>query len=160
MMLRYLRIACAATALIPLAISAQAADYSPEAAATKAYYEKALPVFKQLGTDAALKDFNTPKKWFQDQYGLHVTVTLNDSTLVADSGFPELVGMKWNEVDDLDGKALGPEVLKAVAKSPEGAVVQLRFAVPNSTHAGHADGYCSQADAGHILCGWTEVVER
>jgi hypothetical protein len=159
-MLRYVQIACTAAALIPVAMSAQAADYSAEAAATKAYFEKALPAYKQLGTEAAIKDFNTPKKWFQDQYGLHVTVTLNDSTLVADSGFPELVGMKWNDVDDLDGKALGPEVLKATAKSPDGAAVQLRFAVPKSTTAGHAEGYCAQVDANHILCGWTEVVER
>ncbi|MCD2173636.1 hypothetical protein [Rhizobium sp. C4] len=155
-----LKIIYAAAILLPVAAGAHAADYSAEAAATKAYYEKAAPVFKQLGPEAAIKEFNTPKKWYEDKYGLHVTVTLKDSTLVADSGFPELVGMKWNEVSDLDGNALGPFVAKAVEKSPNGAVVQLRFAVPNSSHAGHAEGYCAQIDAEHLLCGWTEVEER
>ncbi|WP_370677404.1 hypothetical protein [Pleomorphomonas sp. PLEO] len=159
-MKRYVHIVCATTALVFVAGSAIAADYSVEAASTKAYFEKALPVFKQMGPEAALKDFNTPKKWYEDQYGLHVTVTLKDSTLVADSGFPELVGMKWNDVDDLDGKALGPTVLKAVEKSPDGVAVQLRFAIPKSTHAGHAEGYCALVDQDHILCGWTEVEER
>lgn len=155
-----LKLICAASIICPIAVSAQAADYSAEAAATKAYFEKAAAVWKQAGPAAALPDFNTPKKWYEDRYGLHVTVTLKDSTVLADSGFPELVGLKWNDVADLDGNALGPFVAKAVEKSPNGAVVQLRFAVPNSSHAGHAEGYCAQVDAEHILCGWTEVEER
>jgi hypothetical protein len=59
-----------------------------------------------------------------------------------------------------DAVVLGQTVTKGVAKSPDGVPLALRFAIPNSTHAGHAEGYCSQADAGHILCSWSEVVEQ
>jgi hypothetical protein len=106
-MRRKLLIACAANALIAATMGAHASDYSAQTAATKEYHQKALAVYKQLGAEAAVKEFNIPKKWFEkDPYVLHVGLIQNDTLTLADSGFPELNGVKYNDVDDLDGKSL------------------------------------------------------
>ena len=140
-------------ALVP----AQAA-YEEQAAKTKAYALKAVEFYRSKGMEAAKASFLTPKAWFlgPEEYNLHVSGITVDQMVWADSGFPEVVGTSYNDLDDLDGVPVGKAVSGGLAKSPDGFSIQLRFSNPVTKAVAHTEGYCVKADAANAVCAWAE----
>ena len=135
------------------------AAFDDQAAATKTYALKALDFYKAKGLDGTKASFSTPNAWLlgPDQWNLHVTGLSNDEMVWADSGFPEVVGQSYQDVEDLDGVALGKSVWDGLAKSPGGASIQLRFSNPVTKAVAHTEGYCVQADASNVICAWSQT---
>jgi hypothetical protein len=137
-----------------------AGKYDAQAAATKEYALKGLALYKAEGQEAAKKAFMTPKAWLlgPDHFNLHISGLADDNQMVwADSGFPEVVGLSYHDVADLDGVPLGDVVWGGLAKSPTGAAVQVRFNDPVTKTVAHAEGYCVRADPKNVICAWSEV---
>ena len=74
----------------------------------------------------------------------------------ADTGFPDMVGTSLGDLDDFDGVSVGKSVTNALAKSPDGASVQLRFSNPATKAVAHAEGWCLYADPDNVICAWSE----
>ena len=91
---------------------------SPEEA--RAMLEKAIVHYKQAGRHQALSDFNKKTPPFGDR-DLYVACLAADHTLVANGGFPQLVGSSTDQMKDADGKPLGASLWGAAAKG-EGSV--------------------------------------
>jgi hypothetical protein len=131
-----------------------------KAAATKEFAQKALALYKTDGMEAAKNAFMAPKAWLlgPDKFNLHVTGLSDDNEMVwADSGFPEVVGLSYHDVADLDGVPLGDAVWGGLAKSPTGAAIQLRFNDPATKAVAHTEGYCLRADARNVICAWSQA---
>lgn len=154
-------VVAAFTLALALTPASQAqAQYDAQKAAVKDYAMKALDAYKALGPEAAAADFMKPKKWLlgPDHFNLHVGLVTPDMKVIADSGFPELIGLNYIDVSDVDGNSLGEAVSAGVAKSPSGAALVLRFADPVTKAVAHAEGYCMRPDNSHVLCAWSEAV--
>ena len=135
------------------------AAYEEQAAKTKAYAMKAVEFYRSKGMEAAKASFMTPKAWFlgPEEYNLHVSGLSNDQMAWADSGFPEVVGQSYKDVEDLDGVPLGKAVWGGLAKNPDGASIQLRFSNPVTKAVAHTEGYCVQADTSNVICAWSQT---
>ena len=158
----YVRLLIGGALSVALSLSASVparAEYEAQQAAVKDYALKAMAVYKAIGPQAAATEFMDTKKWLEpaDHFSLHIGLVTNDETVLADSGFPELVGLNYNEVSDLDGLSLGKNITAGVQRSPDGVALHHRFANPNTKAAAHAEGYCMQADEQHILCAWSQA---
>ena len=151
--------ALAITMVVSAAVLPAQAAFDDQAAATRTYALKALDFYRAKGLDGTKASFLTPKTWLlgPDQWNLHVTGLSNDQMVWADSGFPEVVGQSYRDVEDLDGVALGKSVWDGLARSPEGASIQLRFSNPVTKAVAHTEGYCVQADSSNVICAWSQT---
>lgn len=123
--------------------------------AAKAFAMKALSAYQTAGAQSAPAEFVRAKWWLEpDGMNLHVSVTKNDQTVVADSGLPELVGMSFMDVSDVDGQSIGKVIVQRLDGAPAGATVQARFPNPKTNTVSRVAGYCVHADEQNILCAW------
>ena len=81
---------------------------------------KAIAHYKAVGRQQALADFNKKAAPFVDR-DLYVVCLAPDHTILANGGFPSLVGSSADALKDADGKALGKSLWDAAAKG-EGTV--------------------------------------
>jgi hypothetical protein len=135
------------------------AGYEAQADATKAYAVKAVAFFHAAGFEKAKLAFTDGRKdWLlgPDQYNLHVGGFSSDHTVWADTAFPEINGTNIDDLSDIDGASVGKAVFDGLAASPSGAALQLRFNDPVTKAVAHAEGYCLHADAGNVICAWSE----
>ena len=72
----------------------------------KAMLEKAIEHYNSAGRDAALADFTAKKAPFSDR-DLYVACVGPGDIIVANGGFPNLVGSSTNSWKDADGHPLG-----------------------------------------------------
>jgi cytochrome c len=98
------------------------------AAEAKALLTKAVAYYKSVGRQQALKDFNARKPPFTDR-DLFVFCVGPDHTLVANGGFPELIGTQESALLDENGKSVLANVRHQVAATGE-AVVRYRWVNP------------------------------
>jgi hypothetical protein len=75
----------------------------------------------------------------------------------ADGGFPELVGVDFTTLSDLNGIPFGKDVVEKTPKGPEGQELTLHFLNPKTQKAAESHGYCLRPDAGNIICAWSET---
>jgi signal transduction histidine kinase len=81
---------------------------------------KAIAHYKQAGRSQALADFNKKVAPFVDR-DLYVVCLASDHKIVANGGFPHLVGSSADQLKDADGKPLGAALWAAAGKD-EGSV--------------------------------------
>ena len=89
-------------------------------AEAQAMLDKAIAHYKQAGRSQALSDFNKKVAPFADR-DLYVVCLTADHTIVANGGFPRLVGTSADQLRDADGKPLGTALWGAAGKA-EGSV--------------------------------------
>lgn len=141
-----------------VAIAPARAAYEAQAAETKAFAEKALAMYKAKGPVAAKADFLASKEWLlgPDHFNLHIGGFTKALVIWADTAFPDLNGTSLNDLDDFDGVSVGKSVTNALAKSPDGGSVQLRFSNPATKAVAHSEGWCLYADPDNVICAWSE----
>lgn len=89
-------------------------------AEAQAMLNKAITHYKQVGRNQALSDFNKKQPPFADR-DLYVVCLAQDQKIVANGGFPHLVGSSADQLKDADGKPLGTSLWGAAGKG-EGSV--------------------------------------
>ena len=102
-----------------IATRAVAAERGTPAEA-QAMLGKAITHYKQAGRNQALADFNKKVAPFADR-DLYVVCLASDHKIVANGGFPQLVGSSADQLKDADGKPLGAALWAAAGKD-EGSV--------------------------------------
>jgi cytochrome c len=90
-------------------------------AEAKAMLEKAAEHYKSVGREQALADFNAKKPPFFDR-DLYVACMDSKHVIVANGGYPQLVGTSADAWRDADGKAMGKAVSDATSSNGEGSV--------------------------------------
>jgi cytochrome c len=90
-------------------------------AEAKAMLEKAAEHYKSVGREQALADFNAKKPPFFDR-DLYVSCMDSKRVIVANGGYPQLVGTSADAWRDADGKALGKAVWDVASTKGEGSV--------------------------------------
>src|SRR5262249_27916292 len=81
----------------------------------QAMLEKAIAHYKQAGRNQAFSDFTKKQPPFADR-DLYVVCQAEDHKIVANGGFPHLVGNSADQLKDADGKPLGASLWGAVGK--------------------------------------------
>lgn len=81
----------------------------------KAMLAKAVERYNSAGRDTALSEFNTKTAPFGDR-DLYVACIGSNDKLVANGGFPKLVGTSTDAWKDADGNPLGRAIREAQAK--------------------------------------------
>lgn len=92
---------------------------TPEEA--KAMLAKAVEHYNTVGRKQALDDFNGKKAPFFDR-DLYVACIGPDHIIVANGGFPSLVGSSVDAWKDAEGKSVGKASFDAVSSTGEGSV--------------------------------------
>jgi cytochrome c len=92
---------------------------TPEEA--KAMLQKAVEHYNSVGRTQALADFNGKKPPFFDR-DLYVACMDSKHVLVANGGYPQLVGTSADAWRDADGKAMGKAVSDVASSKGEGSV--------------------------------------
>lgn len=113
-----LRLIAALFLLLSLAGVAFAADRATPAEA-KALLRKAVAHYESVGRKQALVDFNTKKSPFVDR-DLYVMCLAPDDTIIADGGFPQVVGARADALVEIDGKGWAAVVRRDTAATGEG----------------------------------------
>lgn len=98
---------------------ARAAERGSPAEA-QAMLEKAIAHYKQAGRTQALSDFNKKMPPFADR-DLYVVCLAADHKIIANGGFPHLIGSSADQLKDADGQPLGTSLWGAAGKG-EGSV--------------------------------------
>jgi cytochrome c len=83
--------------------------------------QKAVAHYQSVGRTQALADFTNRKAPFYDR-DLYVVCIGKDRTIVADGGFPQVVGASVDVLKDADGKPLGQAIIDAAASGGAGFV--------------------------------------
>jgi cytochrome c len=94
----------------------------------KAMLTKAVAYYKSVGRQQALKDFNARKPPFADR-DLFVFCVGPDHTVVANGGFPNLIGTQESALLDGNGKSVIENVRHQVGATGE-AVVRYNWVNP------------------------------
>ena len=81
----------------------------------KAMLEKAVEHYSSAGREMALSDFTKKKAPFGDR-DLYVACIGSNDKLVANGGFPNLVGTSVDAWKDADGNQVGKAIRQALAK--------------------------------------------
>ena len=84
-------------------------------AEAQAMLEKAIAHYKQAGRNQAFSDFTKKQPPFSDR-DLYVVCLAADHKIVANGGFPHLVGNSADQLKDADGKPLGASLWGAAGK--------------------------------------------
>jgi cytochrome c len=84
----------------------------------KAMLEKAVEHYNSAGQDAALADFTAKKAPFYDR-DLYVACVGPGDIIVANGGFPNLVGSSTNSWKDADGHPLGKATRDALSRGED-----------------------------------------
>jgi cytochrome c len=103
-----------------VAVSAIAATRGTPAEA-KALLAKAIDHYKKVGRKQALADFNQAKPPWKDR-DLYVWCASSDSIILANGGFPSLVGSSTNNWKDVDGKPVGKATWEVASKKGSGSL--------------------------------------
>ncbi len=90
-------------------------------AEAKAMLQLAVEHYQSAGRNQALADFTRKKSPFADR-DLYVACIGPDHILVANGGFPSLVGTSADGWKDADGKSLGKATWDVVSSKGEGSV--------------------------------------
>jgi signal transduction histidine kinase len=90
-------------------------------AEAKALMEKAVAHYQKVGRKQALEDFNTNRKEWVDR-DLYVFCSDKRHIILANAGFPSLVGQSADSVMDVKGKPRGQAAWDATAATGEGSV--------------------------------------
>lgn len=90
-------------------------------AEAQAMLQKAIDHYHQVGRDRAFADFNEKGGPWIDR-DLYVFCLGKDHTIVANGGFPNLVGTAGDAIRGADGKSLAVAMFKSVEGSGEGVV--------------------------------------
>jgi cytochrome c len=90
-------------------------------AEAKALMEKAVAHYQKVGRKQALADFNTNRKEWVDR-DLYVFCSDKRHIILANAGFPTLVGQSADSVMDVNGKPRGQAAWDATAATGEGSV--------------------------------------
>lgn len=96
----------------------------------KAMLRQAIAHYNSVGRKQALADFTAKKSPFADR-DLYVACVGSNRTLVANGGFPSLVGTSLDAWKDADGQPLGRKIWD-VASSQGGGSVEYRWYSPVS----------------------------
>jgi cytochrome c len=115
-------------ALILAPIAAVFAADRGTPAEARAMLLKAIAYYKSVGRKQALADFTASKPPFRDR-DLFVFCLGPDHTVVANGGFPRLVGVKEGTVVDSDGKSVAAIARRLISSDGE-AVVRYRWINP------------------------------
>jgi hypothetical protein len=110
----------------------QPAPQATEAAATstgehatpaeaEAMLKLAVQHYQTVGREQALADFNVKKPPFVDR-DLYVVCIGSDHKVSANGGFPLLVGVSADSVQDANGQPLGQVIWDQANKEPEGSL--------------------------------------
>lgn len=126
------------------------ADKSPQAA--QALVKKAIAHMQKYGRDKALQDFNQPRGAFVDgELYIFVFATNGDGVLLANGGYPNLVGKNVLNSHDPDGVSPTREVLK-IGNSAEGrGWVKYRWPHPVTHKIEHKQSYVERV--GDLIIG-------
>jgi len=87
----------------------------------KAMLTKAIEHYNSVGRKQALADFTGKKAPFSDR-DLYVACIAPDHIIVANGGFPKLVGSSVDAWKDAEGKSVGKASFDAVSSTGEGSV--------------------------------------
>jgi cytochrome c len=90
-------------------------------AEAQAMLQKAMDHYDKVGRDEAFADFNDKDGPWVDR-DLYVFCLAKDHTIVANGGFPSLVGTPGDAIRGADGKSLAVSMFRAVEGSGEGIV--------------------------------------
>ena len=90
-------------------------------AEAKAMLQQAVAHYQEVGRKQALADFNAKKPPFGDR-DLYVACIGPDHTIIANGGFPYLVGTSVDAWKDADGKPLGRTSFDVASSKGEGSV--------------------------------------
>ena len=90
-------------------------------AEAKVLLQKALAHYQRVGRTQALADFNTKRKEWVDR-DLYVFCSDKKHVILANAGFPSLVGQSADSVKDVKGKPRGQAAWDATAATGEGSV--------------------------------------
>jgi cytochrome c len=109
----------AACVAVPASVSRAADRGTPDEA--KAMLQKAVEHYNSVGRKQALADFNAKKAPFGDR-DLYVACIGPDHVIVANGGFPTLVGAPLDMLKDADGKPVGKAMWDAASGGGVGSV--------------------------------------
>jgi len=87
----------------------------------KSMLAKAIDHYNAVGRRQALADFNGKKAPFSDR-DLYVACIGPDHIIVANGGFPSLVGSSVDAWKDAEGRSVGKASVEAVSNNGEGSV--------------------------------------
>ena len=90
-------------------------------AEAEAMLNAAVQHYQTVGRDQALKDFNDKKPPFTNR-DLYVVCLGTDHKMTANGGYPMLVGLSADSINDPDGKPLGQDVWDVASAIPKGTV--------------------------------------
>ena len=113
------RIALFFVAILPVA--GVFAENRGTPAEAKALMRKAVAHYQKVGRKQALADFNTNRKEWMDR-DLYVFCSDKKHIILANAGFPSLVGLSADNVNDVNGKPRGQAAWDATAATGEGSV--------------------------------------
>jgi cytochrome c len=117
----------------------------------KAMMLKAIDHYNEVGRKQALEDFNSKKPPFFDR-DLYVACVDSNHKMVANGGYPQLVGTSTDAWKDADGNSLGKATADAVSASPAGeATIRYRWYNPISHAIEPKVGFFRKA--GDDICG-------
>jgi signal transduction histidine kinase len=105
-----------------------AAESGATPAEAKALLEKASAYYKSVGRKQAFADFTAKRRMFSDR-DLYVFCIDTNRMMVANGGFPGIVGTSADTIIDVNGKGLGKAAWEAVSDKGEG-VVRYRWVDP------------------------------
>lgn len=110
---------------------------------------RAIAHYGEVGREKALADFTTKQPAFVDR-DLYVFCYGADRTIVGHGADPALVGVNFDDLRDVDGKAFGTEIWN-VGRQPNGGTVEYRWMNPVS---GQVEPKVSTVrSAGEDVCG-------
>jgi len=119
-------------------------------AEAKAMLQKAVGHYKSAGRQQALADFTAGKPLFRDRE-LYVVCVDSSHQIVADGGFPSVVGTSADALKDADGKPIGKALWDAASKQPEGSI-RYPMLNPVTNKPEHKTTFYQKV-AGDLLCG-------
>lgn len=126
---------------------------------TKALAIKAGEFFAATDHNSAKVAFSDGNNadWAPKMFNLHVSGIGADGVLWADGAFPELIGMDFRSLTDLDGVAFGKEMLEKTPSGLGGHAMQHRFINPKTQAAAEAYGFCVKPMGSDLICAWSQA---
>ncbi|MFZ0478015.1 MAG: cache domain-containing protein [Terriglobales bacterium] len=111
--------------------------------------QKAIAHYDSVGRKKALSDFTSRKEPFADR-NLYVLCIDADRIMVANGGFPQIVGTPADTAIDANGKGLGKAAWDTISEKGEG-VVHYRWINPATHNLESKTTFF--AKAGNDVCG-------
>lgn len=125
---------------------------------TKAMVLEAADYYRSVSFEEARATFNDQKsdRWLRQPFHLHMFGVSADGIVWADNIFHEFVGVDFSLVYDVEGFAIGRNVIEQASATSEPSKHRTKFLSPVTNDETLSIGHCLRPDPDNIICAWSE----